>query len=113
MKDVLGEILEWSLDRPSWQRDALRRLFTSGNVSTTALDDLTDICKAAHGLSAPRPSEPLETKHLATKSPHSEVVSIVSITHHRDVNALAAEQTVAFGPSLTIVYGPNAAGKSG
>ncbi len=113
MKDVLGEILEWSRDRPGWQRDALRRLFTSGNLSTVDLDDLTDICKAAHGLSAPRASKPLETKHLATKGPQSAAVSIVSVTHHRGVNALAPEQTVAFGPNLTIVYGPNAAGKSG
>jgi hypothetical protein len=40
-------------------------------------------------------------------------VSITSVTHHHGVNALAAEQTVAFGQNLTIVYGQNAAGKSG
>ena len=29
------------------------------------------------------------------------------------MNALARDQTIEFGPSLTIVYGANAAGKSG
>ena len=33
--------------------------------------------------------------------------------HHTGVNALAPEQTIHFGPGLTIVYGDNAAGKSG
>lgn len=35
------------------------------------------------------------------------------MTHHRGANALAAEQTITFGQHLTIVYGQNAAGKSG
>lgn len=36
-----------------------------------------------------------------------------SLTHHDGVNALANDQTLEFGPSLTVIYGPNAAGKSG
>lgn len=40
-------------------------------------------------------------------------VSLSSIFHHRGVNALAEDQTLKFGPNLTVVYGDNAAGKSG
>ncbi len=40
-------------------------------------------------------------------------VSLVSIFHHRCVNALAENQTAKFGPSLAIVYGDNGAGKTG
>ena len=36
-----------------------------------------------------------------------------SLTHHAGVNALAQNQTIEFGPGLTVVYGANAAGKSG
>src|SRR5882672_3922649 len=43
----------------------------------------------------------------------SAPVSLVSIFHHRGVNALAEDQTLMFGPNLTVVYGDNAAGKSG
>ena len=30
--NVLNEILKWSLERPPWQRDALRRLVTKVNL---------------------------------------------------------------------------------
>ena len=40
-------------------------------------------------------------------------VSLVSVTHHKGVNALAPEQTIVFGSQLTIAFGQNAAGKSG
>ncbi|MCK4497197.1 MAG: AAA family ATPase, partial [Candidatus Aenigmarchaeota archaeon] len=43
----------------------------------------------------------------------SDVVKLTYLTHHNGVNALAADQTIEFGPSLTIVYGDNASGKSG
>lgn len=111
-KDVLGEILEWSKDRPNWQRDALRRLRT-GTVTSADLEELVELSKSAHGLAEPRVAVPLKEEHLAIKGQQTAAVSIASVTHHCGVNALAAEQTVAFGPNLTIVYGPNAAGKSG
>ena len=72
------------------------------------------MCKAQHGLAAPMLSSPLEAVHLPISAPAASVpVSLVSLTHHSGVNALAPEQTVSFGPGLTIVYGENAAGKSG
>jgi len=111
--DVLAEILDWSSKQPSWQRDALRRLFTAGSLSSDDADELLEICKALHGLAKPKAAMFLEKEHLAIKEGDGKPVSLVSLTHHRGVNALALEQTVAFGPSLTIVYGQNAAGKSG
>jgi len=111
--DVLAEILEWSTKQPVWQRDALRRLFTAGTLAPTDIEALLDLCKAAHGLTKPRAAQPLAQDHLAVKEAGGAPVALVSVTHHRGVNALAAEQTVAFGPNLTIVYGQNATGKSG
>jgi len=111
--DISSEILEWSQERPSWQRDALRRLFLNGKVKVDEIADLVELCKAAKGLSAPRAPELLANEHLAIKDGVSEAVSLVSLIHHHGANALAPEQTVSFSPNLTIVYGKNAAGKSG
>lgn len=111
--DVLAEILEWSMERPVWQRDSLRRLLVAGAISATDIQELTELCKSAYGLSEAKAFEPLTKEHLAIKGQQTAAVSITGVTHHCGVNALASEQTVTFGPNLTIVFGWNAAGKSG
>lgn len=111
--DILAEILDWSHERPLWQREALRRIFTGVVLDDAELTDLTDICKSHHGLSPYREAEALAEQHLAIAVADAQPVTLKSVTHHTGVNALAPEQTVSFGPSLTVVYGENGAGKSG
>ncbi len=113
LTDPLADILAWSLTQPEWQRDALRRLFAAGSVTAEDIDDLLDLCKAKHGLGEPRTPDLLTKNHLAVKEGDTAPVSLVKLTHHHGVNALAPEQAVTLGPQLTIVYGQNAAGKSG
>ena len=110
---VLEELLEWSQDRPAWQRDALRRLVLNGELSDDDIHALTDICKSSHGLAEQQDIAPLTKEHLPDKTAGSAPVSLVSIFHHRGVNALAEDQTLEFVPNLTVVYGDNAAGKTG
>ena len=110
---VLEEILKWSQDRPAWQRDALRRLVLNDDLSDDDIRALTNICKSAHGLSEQQDIAPLTNEHVPAKTAGSAPVYLVSIFHHRGVNALAEDQTLKFAPSLTVVYGDNAAGKTG
>ena len=56
---------------------------------------------------------PLQANHLPNPAAGTETVFLESLTHHGGVNALAKDQTIEFGPHLTVVYGANAAGKSG
>jgi energy-coupling factor transporter ATP-binding protein EcfA2 len=109
---VLEEILEWSKERPNWQRDALRRLVLGGELSGDDIIDLSEICKSGHGLAEQRETMPLAKEHVPAEAIGSPV-SLVSIFHHRGVNALAEDQTLKFGFGLTIVYGDNGAGKTG
>lgn len=111
--NVLLEILEWSQTRPIWQRDALRRLVLNGDVSDKEIDLLAAICKSAQGLADQQESYPLAKEHIPDVSAGTTPVSLVSIFHHRGVNALAENQTLAFSPQLTVVYGDNGAGKTG
>ncbi len=110
---VLQEILEWSHDRPPWQRDALRRLVLNGELSDDDIRELTEICKSAHGLAEQQTIAPLTEEHVPVKTSGTSPISLLSIFHHRGVNALAEDQTLRFGPHLTVVYGDNAAGKTG
>ncbi|MGB8733939.1 MAG: hypothetical protein WCC99_22000 [Candidatus Sulfotelmatobacter sp.] len=63
---ILESILLWSLDRPQWQRDALRRIVAKGQLGETDIVELATLCLAEHGLAKPGgPAlEPLEQKHL-------------------------------------------------
>ena len=112
---VLKEILEWSQsrDRPAWQRDALRRLVLTGELSADDIRELGEICKSAYGLTGQQDTFPLTRVHIPDDATGSAPVTLLSIFHHRGVNALAEGQTLKFAPGLTLVYGDNAAGKTG
>lgn len=111
--NVLQEILQWSGDRPAWQRDALRRLVLNGNLTEEDVIALSNICKGGRGIIEPQSVEVLSGDHLPHAHADSPAVSLESIFHHRGVNALAENQTVKFSPTLTVVYGDNGAGKTG
>jgi ABC-type multidrug transport system ATPase subunit len=109
---VLQEILQWSQDRPAWQREALRRLVLNGELADEDISALAEVCKSGHGLADQRDAVPLAKEHVPNQTAGAPV-SLVSIFHHRGVNALAEDQTLKFGPGLTVVYGDNGAGKTG
>ena len=111
--DVLKEILSWSETRPEWQRDALRRLSASGKLTDEDIVELSEICKSKHGLAEVMELNFLTIDNLPTIGADAGYVNVQSIYHHCGVNALAEKQTVNFGSGLTVVYGDNAAGKSG
>ena len=111
--NVLQEILEWSRTRPAWQRDALRRLVVNGEVSVDEILALSEMCKSAYGLADQQEIRPLTRDHVPDTNGAAPRVSLFSIFHHRGVNALAESQSLTFGSNLTVVYGDNAAGKTG
>ena len=75
---VLHEILEWSQDRPVWQRDALRRLVLNGVLADEDILALTEMCKSAHGLAEAQETLPLAREHVPDKAVGAPV-SLVSI----------------------------------
>ena len=111
--NVLQEIFTWSKDRPPWQRDALRRLVLNGELIDQDIRELADICKGDYGLAEKIDAAPLTKGHVPAGKSTTSAVSLESICHHKGVNALAEDQTLKFGPGLTIVYGDNGAGKTG
>ena len=111
--NIYKEVLDWSAKLPGWQRDALRRVVTQGQVDEEGIADLASLCKSHYGLADHADAQPLDNHHLPTRSSVGKPVSLSSLTHHAGVNALAPNQTVTFVPGLTVVYGNNGAGKSG
>jgi len=115
-KTALDTILEWSMDRPAWQRDALRRIVTKHDLDNNDFDQLRDLCRQDKGeaITPALTPIPLETVHLPANPIQEHSVSLCSIFEVNGVNNLAAEQTLSFEPNgITIIYGDNGAGKSG
>jgi hypothetical protein len=110
MASVLDQILEWSTSRPLWQRDALRRILTVGDVDQGTVD----LYAAASLAGQTGGLQPLSADHIPTAGAAALPVRITGIRDTDNINALTAGEALTFAVSgLTIVYGDNGSGKSG
>ncbi len=113
---VLPEILAWSLERPLWQQDALRRLVEQSTLTEQDIADVVTLCKAEVGLDADRaqPARGLAAAVGRDTDCGSPAVRLTCVHTVQNVNALRDDQALNISPAgLTIVYGDNGAGKSG
>lgn len=112
---VYKEIIEWSTALPLWQRDALRRLATTGPLSQDDLAVLCGLCIAeANRSQMGRPAIPITLDHVPASRNQGPVTTLSEISENRSVNALMDNQRLSFAATgLTSVYGDNGAGKSG
>lgn len=114
---LLHDILAWSLELPEWQRDALRRLLVSGtSLSEADLDQLYALFKHGHGIAKPEglSAMPLAAEHIPTEVKVGDVVVLKTMRDLRHVNRIPQDQSITFSDNgLTVIYGGNAAGKSG
>lgn len=114
----LQEILNWSKNRPNWQRDALRRIVT-GTITSDDLVELEKLALAEQGIlkldEQALSFEPLEAQHIADNSQNQVNISLASLSGLQNINRLPTKHTLPFGetPGLKIVYGDNGAGKTG
>ena len=100
---IHDDILDWAQKRPLWQQDALRRLVETKEPTTEDLDELTLLCKSEAGL-PPRPDStpkavPLTAPNLSSGDRSvQDAVALLKIEGITNINALAEDQPVAFGP---------------
>lgn len=116
---ALHEILAWSAKRPSWQRDALRRIVVQESLDKSDIDELACLCRVAHASTSndgPRHTcVPLNSTHLPSRPGAISSVSLCSLSKLTGVNRIPSTEELRFGdtPGLTIIFGDNGAGKSG
>ena len=111
------ELLNWAEGRPLWQRDGLRRLALQGELTTEDLAELRLQIERAAGFpgeGAPA-SVPLAQEHLSQATGNNPKTVLASLGPVRHVDRLASDQPpLRFAINgVTLVYGPNASGKSG
>ncbi|WP_354234622.1 AAA family ATPase [Bradyrhizobium sp. I1.8.5] len=114
-KSVFDMILEWSLDRPLWQRDALRRIVARGKLLHDDVAELVQLCLKGRGAKDIELSAtPLAAGHVPAVAGAEAAISLTSIADVAGVNRLASGQTLSFAPTgITVIYGDNGVGKSG
>ena len=114
-KSVFETILGWSVSKPDWQRDALRRIVSQGTPTDVDISELVALCKKGQGDQSitVKPSI-LKTEHLPVDPEAGESIALIAISDVKGVNQLAPNTTLKFQPnSMNIVYGQNGTGKSG
>lgn len=105
---VFAELLTWSNDCPSWQRDALRRLCTQERLDASDHVALLEICKGSGQ------AQPLTSGHIRDNSVGGAEVALGALYGLEHVNALAVGERLTFSKAgVTVIYGDNGAGKSG
>lgn len=106
--EALADILEWSVDAPGWQRDALRRLCSQTKLEPADIGALVAVCKGDN------PAIPLDASHIRDPAASQAVVNLSALHGVSNVNALALGERLSFGRTgVTVIYGDNGAGKSG
>ena len=112
---ALETILEWSVSRPSWQRDALRRIISNGPIPEGEIDELVQLCKKDHGFETPSLDAKVLTKdHLSSNPDEGDHVRLLSLKDVVGVNQLAPDQKISFDEDgITVIFGRNGTGKSG
>ena len=116
-QSVLDTVLEWSLTRPGWIRDALRRIVRNSEITESDLGQIELLCLTEHEATAdvsPPVAQHLGPNDIPNTPLPTESVVLDSIEDIDGANQLAPGQTLEFAESgLTIIYGRNGSGKSG
>ena len=113
------QLLDWAgnENRLKWQRDALRRLAENGELTDDDLSELRHLIEFQEGLSKEGPAAPipLAAEHLSEAASHAPRTVLASLGPVANVDRLEADQpALRFAVNgVTLVYGPNASGKSG
>ncbi|MGY3232974.1 energy-coupling factor transporter ATP-binding protein EcfA2 [Luteibacter sp. HA06] len=112
---LLDDILAWSEGLPSWQRDALRRLFVNRTMSPDDLGEILAMVKEEHGAARPAAVQPLVFCEDDIPAVGARAnVHLLRIDNLQHVNRLPAGHAVDIAPDkLTVLFGENGAGKSG
>lgn len=113
---IIKEIHTWSKGLPTWQQDAIARIYANRALAASDIDDLYALAKTAAGIEDPQKRAPiaLDDAQIAPPSDPTRLVQLLAIKELSNVNALASGGSLPIAESgLTVIYGENGAGKSG
>lgn len=89
---LLGDVLAWSITQPLWVQDALRRVFTVGELTPADYDELIALVLNANGAAIENvpAAQPLAAAHLPAQ-PNPGTTCLASVSDMHCVNRFAPE----------------------
>jgi ABC-type lipoprotein export system ATPase subunit len=115
MSKLLNDITQWAEGLPYWEKAALDKIFSGKELGEADYEELLgylleDAAASTRGQKRARPQFSKRT----TETPSNQApCTLLQLSDLHNVNALAPDQTLTFGPQLTVVFGGNGSGKSG
>jgi energy-coupling factor transporter ATP-binding protein EcfA2 len=113
---VYHEILTWSSNKPTFIKDALRRIITNPLIHQNDIDELVWLLKKEKEGEIPLPLTPIpiDSSHIPTTISSINVFpKLISIKNPINICALHEQGHLQFSnKGLTVVYGNNGSGKS-
>jgi len=114
--NIFQELQKWSKQLENWQRFALLKLLRESSIDEDNIKAIYEEFKISKGLSRSlddRKTYELESSFVPQVVKQLKPVILKEICNAKDVNAIVEGQKLKFGSKLTVIYGPNASGKSG
>lgn len=107
-------LIDWANGQDAWVRYLVGEVLSSKQyLDTPVIDEAYDNLLVEKELKdGPRPRVPL-LRASGEVEEGVETLRLIRLGDVEGVNALASDQEVAFSPCLTLLFGENAAGKSG
>jgi recombinational DNA repair ATPase RecF len=113
--DLQKELVRWARGLPKWQQHLVALLSAKSELRADEEEVAYVALLAAHGSgSRPEDLESVAAHHFAGPTRLRKAARLYSLGHFRGVNAVVPGQRLEFETEgLTVIYGDNAAGKTG
>jgi energy-coupling factor transporter ATP-binding protein EcfA2 len=114
---VRDDLHEWLSEQPLWQQDLALRLVVRTHLEDDQYEEAERMVRGAFDAlakdeSAPAP-RPITLEDLPAGTSTDEPPQLVGFGNMRGVGSVVADQELSFEPhGLTLIYGPNAVGKT-
>lgn len=113
-RNGLEVIVDWANAQDGWVRAVVGEVVaTRRELPEASLDAAYDLLLAEKGLSVSAPRDVAQLSAGANPDDQGDELRLARLADVSGVNALAPGQEIAFNSKLTVLFGENAAGKTG
>jgi recombinational DNA repair ATPase RecF len=109
-----GLLVKWANDQDGWIREIVAVVLeTTGEPSAEVIAAVYEHMLVEKSLAVGERPEPANLVEHPRNGAKEATLTLVGIDAVKNVNALAAEQSIAFNPRMTVLFGRNGTGKTG